>query len=297
MVAPRTRWLAYPSGAEPLDHFTTQSEAESVASALALANRGTNYLIERAEIDDSATADTADTTTITSGIELAEGLLGAWYMEETGAADRVDQINSYDLTAENAPASGTGINNNGCVLVAASSQALTVATNDDLEFQNSTIGVDKMFCVWFKLTGLQTSVISTLTKDPAGASQHQLYCEAGGTVRAWVIDNTSGQSEAILTNVITDTPTDWHLAFYGYKASEKKTYLAVDDSNYATGDAIDNYPKIVISSYLMIGRRYSNSPLPLNATVDEVLLYDHILTDEERYLLWNDGTGKFHPTF
>jgi hypothetical protein len=57
--------LVYPSGAEPLDHYTTQSEAETVASELALANRGTTYLIERAEVDTASTVGTADTTTIT----------------------------------------------------------------------------------------------------------------------------------------------------------------------------------------------------------------------------------------
>jgi hypothetical protein len=291
------RWLLYPNGSEPLDFYATQGEAESAASALALANRGTTFLIDRAEIDTVATFDTAEATVITAEIDLLGGLISAWRMEETGAADRVDQVSSYDLTAENAPSSGIGINNDGCVLVNASSEALTVTANNDINFDGGVQGQERMYCIWSKQTALGNDILLTHTRDPAGSSQFSIFTDFAGGLNSWVIDNSgSHQSNANIPGVID---LDWHFICFGYDPGDKKSRISIDGGGYVIGDkSLTNFPRVVVPTGLvMLGRRHSNSPLYIDATIDEVLLYDHILTTEERSLLWNAGVGRFHPTF
>jgi hypothetical protein len=108
-----TRWLVYPSGSEPLDFYATQGEAESAAAALALEDRGTTFLIDKAELDTEVTLNTAETTVITSGIW--GGLTHHWKCDETtDNVARVDSIGSDDFAINGTTldiTDGTGVHN------------------------------------------------------------------------------------------------------------------------------------------------------------------------------------------
>jgi hypothetical protein len=178
------RWLVYPSGSEPLDFYTTQGEAESAASALALADRGTTFLIDRAEIDTVAIFDTAETTTITNDP------LNPDLMWIRGDGDSIDHVTGWTAVWDTGPEAYSFDAVYGQAIDAGTPGGLIEFTGRD----TSVIGDagDHTFTIWYHPSS-PTSAAQSNVRWTGASNMWGFIVNTGTTnIQAFVYDTGAG---------------------------------------------------------------------------------------------------------
>lgn len=205
------------------------------------------------------------------------GLVSYWNLDETSGV-RYDSHGSNDLTDNNTVSSETAVpgamNNAAASFVAANSEKL-----------NRT-GVN---------FGFTDFSISLWAKTPVSAAAYQEYVCKNNTIdfdlrsydANYVQFNVNGSSAQIQTD------TNWHLIVAYYVHSEKKAYLTIDAGVPTAGAAGTGLSET--TSELAIGA--ATSSYYNNGLIDEVAIWDRVLTADERAELYNAGAGVYYPTF
>lgn len=110
--------------------------------------------------------------------------------------------------------------------------------------------------------------------------------------------NGAAQSHSVSTGVVPSASTWYHVVFTR-TASDKigRAYIN-NSSEYASAAATTN-ANLAITSNLLFGRRfnptYSNEQYPYDGYLDEVGVWDKVLTTDEISALYNDGDGLAYP--
>lgn len=208
---------------------------------------------------------------------LQTGLVSWWELDEVSGV-RYDSHGSNDLTDNNTVSSETAVpgamNNAAASFVAANSEKL-----------NRT-GVN---------FGFTDFSISLWAKTPVSAAAYQEYVCKNNTIdfdlrsydANYVQFNVNGSSAQIQTD------TNWHLIVAYYVHSEKKAYLTIDAGVPTAGAAGTGLSET--TSELAIGA--ATSTYNNNGLIDEVAIWDRVLTSDRITELWNAGAGVYYPTF
>lgn len=205
------------------------------------------------------------------------GLVSYWNLDEASGV-RYDSHGTNHLTDNNTVGSvinaGDAMDGAAASFVAANSEKL-----------NRT-GVN---------FGFTDFSISLWAKTPVSAAAYQEYVCKNNTIdfdlrsydANYVQFNVNGSSAQIQTD------TNWHLIVAYYVHSEKKAYLTIDAGVPTAGAAGTGLSET--TSELAIGAAtsiYNN-----NGLIDEVAIWDRVLTSDRITELWNAGAGVYYPTF
>ena len=208
---------------------------------------------------------------------LLTGLVSYWHLDEVSGV-RYDSHGSNDLTDNNTVGSvinaGDAMDGAAASFVAANSEKL-----------NRT-GVN---------FGFTDFSISLWAKTPVSAAAYQEYVCKNNTIdfdlrsydANYVQFNVNGSSAQIQTD------TNWHLIVAYYVHSEKKAYLTIDAGVPTAGAAGTGLSET--TSELAIGA--ATSSYNNNGLIDEVAIWDRVLTSDRITELWNAGAGVYYPTF
>lgn len=230
----------------------------------------------------SATVTSSTSTTPSS---LLTGLVHYWTLDEQSGT-RNDSVGSAHLTDNNTVGYSSGKNGNAASFVGANSESLSSntlavpAVEADFTaslwfYMNSSVGGQALLTQWGTI-GSNTGLFSL-----------GYYMTTPGALDLYVWDAAYKNASVAVTT------SAWHLAVIWYSTTDKKFYLSVDNGTPASiaVAGINTLATYGIRIGSESGQRYSNS------NIDEVGIWNRVLTAQERATLYNSGAGKFYPSF
>ncbi len=209
-----------------------------------------------------------------------------WRMEETGAANRIDDVGSNDAVPNNTPGTRAGISNLACDFISGSSQNLSAPHHADL---TPTTGFAVSSWVYMDDTNQFRMIFSK------GDSGFYLFRRNDNTLQISV--------EQTDTNVKQYTHADtlqgaWHhvvaIACDGFLR------MFINGSQVGVPVAYDDTVKVYATAF-QIGRYGGGTPFYMDGGIDEMAFWNDITfggvqVDRENFVtgLWNGGTGRFY---
>lgn len=216
----------------------------------------------------------------------SDHLVAYWHMEETGVANRVDEIGTNDLVPANAPGTRAGILNLACDFIPGSAQALSVAHNADL---SPTTGF--AVSVWAYLDDMNTFRM-LLAKGVAG---YYLFRRNANDVELFITQtndatpNTNTGPESLMG--------DYHNVVA--MACDGFLRIFVNGVESAPAVAYDNTFKVIDAPFY-VGRFGSGAtPHYYDGGEDEMAFWRNISFADAAARnafvagLWNGGAGRF----
>ena len=219
------------------------------------------------------------------------GLVSYWNLDEASGV-RYDSHGTNHLTDNNTVLSainaGDAMDGAAASFVAANSEKLTRADTTGT-FGD---GVSQTFSFWFKDTTAGTTGGAVIARD--NATTREWAITTGNTTISVLGFDSGGNpvaQDSFLVFSDTFTKNQWHHAVVWYDFSDSKFHYQVD------GGVVRDFPTTL--DYIRAG----TGPLEIGAstyynqadlTIDEVAIWDRVLTADERAELFNLGRGKFY---
>ncbi len=221
-----------------------------------------------------------------SQVNLLNGLISFWKLEEATAATRNDSVGTNNLADNLSVAQVTGKLGFGAGFTAASSQFLSIADNASL-----SLGTDQAFtwAFWYNPTTNNTTqgIIqkwSNFSSNPT--SEYGFYLFSSQLIL------TVGNG-TISASASTAPPSNgsWHFIVGWYDRAGQTVNIQVDNGTIVstswTGGTQDS------AAALWFGK--TNFGDFLNGSLDAVGFWKRTLTTAERTFLWNSGAGREYP--
>ena len=216
---------------------------------------------------------------------LTTSLVSYWDFEETSAGtaqvDRRDRHGSNDLTDNNTTASATGKIGNGADFERSNNEYLSISDGSQTGLDITT---DRSFNFWFKFE--DTSTQSFITKWGAN----------DGFWIDWLNDNTlrfrtSSDGSSAYTSTVSWTPTasTWYMITYTYDMSAGEVKFYVNGSQQ--GSTQTGHDTTVNNSTETFRVGNNSGSGYLDGLMDELGVWDKILTSTEVSDLYNSGNG------
>lgn len=227
---------------------------------------------------------------------LRSGLLGYWPMNEDAPSGDVTAADvsgkKNDFTSNNSVLSTTGKVGNARQFVAANSEYLSVTSSDFILGDANAWTI----ALWFNVpTAAPNTHMIILGKDESGSRQFALNFNLDASA-VNVTDVCSFSHWASGLNYIaafsgTVSRGAWHLFTATHAANATTISLTLDRTSTATvtrGAAAFNG----FTSAMNVGRRaFSGFHQYASASVDELAIWERVLSSSELDTLWNSGTG------
>ena len=203
---------------------------------------------------------------IASGSTLLTGLVSYWPLDEESGT-RYDSVGSNDLTDNNTVGFDTGVNGAAASFVAANGESLSRASFDP--------GAVWTASYWVRLDAVSGQDISfeiqNIVYDFTGIGQIYFFGTGGAGAYSYA----------------PPAAGEWHHVFLwtdGTKVYAQRDGGTVwEDTRVSASGANTLSIGRALPSYYITGR------------VDEVAIWDRVLTSDERAELYNAGAGKFYP--
>lgn len=218
--------------------------------------------------------------------DLSASLKAYWALEETGSANRIDQIGSNDLVPTNTPGTRSGKLNNACDFIPGSNQFLSIGDNADL---SPVTDVAFVPWVWFDDVSDHRSVFNK--RDSYGLS----YFNNVDRLTFFVEQSDSSVIE--LKTGVTPSTGSWLQIICIADSTAGLLYLYLDGVSQGTPIAYDGTIKddtdtVYMSSWLGASQFHDGG-------VDELPFYkDPTFADAAARnafvaAYWNGGAGRF----
>lgn len=206
-----------------------------------------------------------------------DGLVAYWKMDEAGSVPRLDSSgNAHTLAVNGTVNSGAGKINNGAVTNGAGANFLSCA---DAVF--SGVAPFTAF-VWF-------------APAVANASLYIISHYNPGLLQGWAIrqDSTSNNFQLrinadLLYPGVTIVPGTFYLVIITIEATQRTIRV----NNGADVVAAADVPLNPAVNFVVGGNSAGGT---FSGTLDEVGIYNRVLTSAEKDALWNAGAGKQYP--
>jgi hypothetical protein len=210
---------------------------------------------------------------------LPNNLVYYWDLDEA-SGNRVDNVASVVLSDSNSATNDTGINAMAANFVRASTQYLSVTP--------FTFPTTFTISMWFK----QSTVQSYHAVWSKGAGDTCLYLLSGTLHFLTYDDPTFNSSDAEWGSALTSGV--WYHAICWYDATgDKRAHLSINNGTSVQGNAHVN-PRSDNSNFpFYVGHEGGSGYF--DGLIDEVAIWNRVLTSDERTELYNGGTGKFYP--
>jgi hypothetical protein len=218
---------------------------------------------------------------------LTDNLISYWKLDEASGT-RVDSHGSNDLTDNNTVLAGTGIINNGADFESANSEYLSIVDNASLSFTG-----DHSFSFWFKpeSSGAVFALISKYSQVTGNRSYLLRYLTTPSL--SMIINNTGSSNESYTTAVDLGTGAFKHIV-WTWDASASQGQFYVEDVNIGspTGAKTSIFDG---NALFTISRRSDEAIEYADGVMDEVGIWNRVLTSDEVTELYNNGDGRTYP--
>lgn len=219
---------------------------------------------------------------IASGSTLLTGLVSYWPLDEESGT-RYDAVGGNDLTDNNTVGFDTGVDGAAASFVAANSEYLSRAAITEL-------GSPLSLGFWL---------------NPADTARRVLFANGETNVTAGMLMESSvngaGDINVFLNSALDSyaytgagvlTVGAWHHVIFTFDGGIPKMYVNnVEKALTVVGVPASSLP---YGNNFYIGAGPETSRYA-NGLIDEVAIWDRVLTSDERAELYNAGAGKFYP--
>lgn len=216
---------------------------------------------------------------------LLTGLVAYWKLDEAAAGNRADAHGGYTLTQTGTVDPTTGKIGNGAGLFSASNY-----------LRNSSNGLD---------IGLSDRSVSFWVKHASFGTHSYLSSGAGGTAKPgfWVLALTATNARLSFNDTGTRIIVDFA---HGMSTGTWYHWIAEFDRDGNMLAYINNVPKTAVSiaakstsdindmGQFAVGI-HNELNFPLDGYLDEVGVWNRLLTSDERALLYGAGSGLTYP--
>ena len=210
-----------------------------------------------------------------------------WEMTENGGP-YVDSQGSNNLTGVNTP---TRVN--GLVERSDSGMSGRVLNADGSYFEDTSFVVDYSTGLWVACwvndgVGDAGSEVLWRVSD---AGIEGILLSLGTNVFTGTVKADVSQS----TGTAAYTQGQWHLVEAWWDSSDKKLYIAVDNSTTSSSSATGRAP--ANSTRIRFGDDFGGGVVPFETAFDNCAMWEKTPTTVERDALWDSGAGTFYAAF
>jgi hypothetical protein len=216
---------------------------------------------------------------------LLNDIVAYWKLDETSGTRFDSTANSNDLSDNNTVGSTAGKIGNAASFIAANSEELT-STSTGLDVGSSDFSV----AFWFKLPTTPNALFSQIIGRRTTTLGWYLDLRSGTEPRL-VLRNGSTASVDAGVNYNDDT---WHFAVLTFDRDGDMS-IYIDDMATAKGNTSIIGITGIDTPFFTIGGRVDSASGNINGDVDEVGIWQRLLTAAERSDLWNSGSGLTYP--
>lgn len=220
---------------------------------------------------------------------LRKGLVGYWSLEETSGT-RYDRSSSGNhLTSNNSVGQAAGKVANCATFVRTSSQLLSKTGNSSFPTNSVTIAS------WVKLTTFPANATYPALACKWGAvtnRQYSLYLDGDADRFAFTVaTNTAGGTHTVVATTFGLPSTNsWIFVAAWYNAASSTINIKVNNGTTDTSASVN--PVTISTADFELGRQLTYY---LDGNLDEVGLWNRVLTSTELTSLYNSGRGRRFP--
>lgn len=224
---------------------------------------------------------------------LIDGLRAYWKLDETSGTRYDSTANDNDLTDNNSVLYGTGKQSNAADFELSNSEYLSIADNAYLSFGDEDFSI----VAWVKLES-STEYGGIATKYDYGNAdrEYTLYYNNSNTKFAFGVSGDGTASTHVTANTFgAASLATWYFVAAYHDATANKIGISVnagafDTANHTAG-CNDN-----VSTFLLGGVLSSSAHAQkLDGLLDEVGVWNRVLSAAEIGLLYNGGSGTTYP--
>jgi hypothetical protein len=222
-------------------------------------------------------------------MSLRNGLVSYWKLDEA-SGNRLDSKSLHALTSVNSVGSSAGKIGDAASFAAASSQYLEGPSSDTLPTRDQAFSIT----AWAYLTATVANQMVISSWDEATNNRHfQVF--AGTAATAWRLTVGTTGASSVAVNSASVTLNQW--AFLCVRSEPGGSIqLSVNDANNNTTSL--GTPTSATKVKLLVGARYNTTPqLFFNGLIDEVGIWNRVLTNAEVTKLYNGGNGLAFSRF
>ena len=227
---------------------------------------------------------------------LALSPTGYWRLGEPSGTNAVDLGSGLnDGTYTNTPTLGatgllTGDSDTAVTFVAASSEYVALGDiNDFVRTDSFTI------CAWINIANLSTGAIYSKLDAGGGTNRGYAFFIDGGTEKLeFIFRETTTSNEVHLSTTtvdVTDSATHFVAVTYDGTSSAAGSKIYIDGVEVATttiADTLSSYTGSPSNDFI---GTHNNTTNPFNGTIDEVAVFNKVLTQKELARLHYTGLG------
>jgi hypothetical protein len=220
------------------------------------------------------------------------GLVSYWNLDEV-SGDRADSHGDNDLTDNNTVGSvinaGDAMDGGAASFVAANSEYLSLG--DTVLPESFTVSA------WFKYSSASDTypIIFYAADSWYSSVQIAVYGgNAGGDVRVLIGDGLGGYQQGVIT-APASLYDGWHFIVAGYDITDRKAFIQLDGGAEVKSAALVTDRYASPTPVWIGGGQVGDTPNRMSGVVDEVAIWDRVLTADERTELFAAGAGKFYP--
>lgn len=224
-----------------------------------------------------------------SGSSLLTGLVSYWNLDEQSGT-RDDAVGSNDLTDNNTVGYVAGKNGNAANLVKINTEFLSRSVGP---WQGDAVTIS----AWLKVPTLPGASSSFVIWNKAGASWSVETTWVLGTnvnkLRFFVCNGTTFFPVQAGTDMLADS---WYHVIATYDdLGDRKPRMRLNGAAALVGSTALTGTWVKPASGVLLFARIPPASTCVDVVLDEVALWNRVLTDEEVAELYAAGAGKFYP--
>lgn len=231
---------------------------------------------------------------------LLTGLVSYWKLDEASGV-HYDAVGDNDLTPVGTVTAETGKISNGAQMLVADTSYLTCAAPTGMPADNSSFTIafwSKMFSVPPAVPRTYLQVVAYEYAINVGGEYYSYGVElkaAPNFEMAWAVFN--GFDEKITHAAFTPPPPETWLFFVAWHdADQDQIGIECNNSGDLNLEAYsDGYLAPEPSVPFAIGARQRTNSMYYDGILDEIGIWNRVLTADERAALYNDGDGVTYP--
>jgi len=229
---------------------------------------------------------------------LADNLVGYWKFDES-SGNASDEVNSNTMLNQASTPFAAGKINNGANLELDDSNYFTTGDNPT----NLNITGDISFSFWIKPESVPPNNLDefhVVTKFDSGdfISYRTVYRQVGGQLQLYGEYRNTDNTRFVRVSSPQDLGTgSWHHVVMTMQVADQIVLIYADDSVLTpTHDDSGTLPNSIQSSTVPVTiGAFGDVGLFFDGMIDEVGIWDRVLTSGEVTELWNGGDGLPYP--
>ena len=220
---------------------------------------------------------------------IIDNLVSYWKMDEA-SGNALDAHGSNTLTDTNTVTSGTGKISGGRQFTAANTERFELTSNADVSKSDE----DFTFACWVKFDSLAAARTIISKYLSSGLREYMLdYAVFNANRFTWGVSSTgSNYTTVVANNFGTASTGTWYHVVVWHDSVSNLIGISVNDG---TPNTTSTSAGVFAGAQAFKIGAWALANAPMDGIIDEVGLWDRVLTSTERTDLYNSGNGLAYP--